>query len=123
MAETISFSGVIHLAAVLPALAVGGLVLLRKKGTLGHKVAGWIWVALMLVVDISAFFLQREGYSWIHIFAVINLVSISAGIIFIKNRKFFAHAACMVGAYVGTAAAGVGALMPGRYLNFVLFGT
>lgn len=122
MAEAISFSGVVHLSAVLPALAVGAFVLLRKKGTRGHKAAGWSWVLLMLVVDISAFFLQRDGYSWIHIFAVINLVSISAGLIFIKNRKSIAHAACMVGAYLGTAAAGIGALMPGRYLNIVLFG-
>lgn len=29
----------------------------------------------------------------------------------------------MVGAYLGTAAAGVGAVVPGRFLNILLFGT
>lgn len=122
MAETLTWAGGVHLSAVIPALVLGCYVLLRRKGTRGHKVAGWLWVLLMLTVDVSAFFLQREGYSWIHLFAVINVTSILAGIVFIRNKKRIAHAACLVGAYLGTAAAGLGALAPGRYLNVVLFG-
>ena len=121
MAEPLSLSGVVHLAAVLPALAVGAFVLSTRKGTQGHKRAGWFWIILMLSVDISAFFLQRDGYSWVHMLAFINLTSITAGFVFIKRRKLIAHSACMVGAYLGTVAAGVGALMPGRYLHAVLF--
>ena len=122
MAETLTSAGVIHLSAVLPALVLGGYVLVGKKGTHGHKVAGWLWVLLMISVDFSAFFLQRGGYRWIHVFAVIILASIFAGIVFIRNKKRRAHAACMVGAYFGTVAAGLGALAPGRYIHILLFG-
>ena len=123
MAATLTSAGVIHLTAVLPALLIGAFVLARKKGTPVHRATGWLWVSLMLVVDVSAFFLQRDGYSWIHILALANLVSICAGIVFIRNRKYVAHKACMVGAYLGTAAAGVGVVAPGRFLNILLFGT
>src|SRR5690606_6000386 len=58
------------LTAVLPALVIGAFVLARKKGTPVHRATGWLWVSLMLVVDVSAFFLQRDGYSWIHLLAL-----------------------------------------------------
>ena len=122
MAATLTSAGVIHLTAVLPALVVGAFVLARKKGTPVHQATGWLWVSLMLLVNVSAFFLQRDGYSWIHLLALASLVSICAGIVFIRNRKYVAHKACMVGAYLGTVAAGVGAVAPGRFLNILLFG-
>jgi uncharacterized membrane protein len=87
-----------------------------------HKRWGRVWVLLMLIVDISAFGLQRDGFSWIHIFAVVNLISISAAIVFIHYKRRIAHAAFILGAYLGTLAAGIGALAPGRFIGNVLFG-
>src|SRR5690554_5988179 len=98
MAATLTSAGVIHLTAVLPALLIGAYVLARKKGTPVHRATGWLRASLMLVVSVSAFFLQRDGYSWIPLLALAKLVSICAGIGFIRNRKYGAHKACMVGA-------------------------
>jgi uncharacterized membrane protein len=35
----------LHLSAALPAVALGAAVLLRRKGTPGHRLLGWVWVA------------------------------------------------------------------------------
>src|SRR5690606_41746240 len=106
MAATITSAGVIFLTAVLPALPIGAYVLARKKGRPVHRATGWLRVSLMRVVGVSAILLQRDGYSWIHLLALANLISICAGIVFIRKRKYVAHTACLVGADLWTAASG-----------------
>lgn len=115
-------AGVIHLGAVVPALGIGAVMLTQRKGTAWHKVWGRVWVALMIAVDISAFWLQRDGYSWIHLFAVVNLISISAAIVCVRYKRRVAHAGFVIGAYSGTVAAGFGAFASDRFLNSLLFG-
>ena len=45
----------IHLAVVLRALLIGGIVQRLRKGTVRHKLIGHVWVALMLVVAVGSF--------------------------------------------------------------------
>jgi uncharacterized membrane protein len=63
----------IHAFAAMAAFALGLVQLSAPKSTLPHRVVGWIWVALMTVVAVTAFFihdLQVWGiWSPIHLLA------------------------------------------------------
>ncbi|TAD85632.1 MAG: hypothetical protein EAY70_00570, partial [Sphingomonadales bacterium] len=45
---------IIHVAAVLPTIPLGGWLLLARKGTTLHKQLGKLWLVLMLVTATSA---------------------------------------------------------------------
>jgi len=49
----------VHAFAAIAALALGIVQLSAPKGTLPHRSMGWIWVTLMLIVSISAFFIHQ----------------------------------------------------------------
>jgi uncharacterized membrane protein len=61
----------VHLVGALIALPLGAFVLWRPKGTPAHKALGRMWVAVMMVVAISSYWLRTlsGGFSFIH-FAV-----------------------------------------------------
>lgn len=105
-----------HLAAAVLGLILGGAVLARSKGTRSHKVLGRTWVALMLVVALSSFWIVPNGFSWIHLLSIWTLISLAAAIWFIRRGNVRAHKGFMVGTFVGLAGAGLGAMAPGRFL-------
>ncbi len=114
----------LHLSAALLALAVGGAVLMRRKGTGSHKLLGRIWVALMVTVALSSFWLldiNKGSFSVIHLLSLWTLISLAAAIWFIRRGNVRAHKAFMVGTFLGLAGAGLGALAPGRVLHLFLF--
>ena len=43
----------VHFIAALAAMAIGAVQLARPKGTAGHRVIGWSWAALMMVVVLA----------------------------------------------------------------------
>ena len=49
----------IHAFVAMGAVVVGAVQLAAPKGTLPHRIVGSIWVLLMLVVSISAFFVHE----------------------------------------------------------------
>lgn len=122
MSLPLGIAGLIYLAAVVPALGIGAAILAQRKGTRAHKAWGRVWVGLMVAANVSSFWLQRDGLSWIHALAVINLISITAGIFCIRAGRRVAHAAFVVGAYVGSLVAGAGAFTSGRFLHQIFFG-
>jgi uncharacterized membrane protein len=109
----------LHLSAALASLALGAVVLARRKGTPSHRRLGRLWVALMLVVALSSFWIGR---SLIHLLSAWTLVSLALAVYFIRRGNVRAHKAFMVGTFLGLAGAGLGALAPGRALHAVLFG-
>ena len=65
---------IIHVATVLPAIPLGGYLLLARKGTALHKRLGKVWLALMLTTATSAIFIQSTGgFSFIHLFIPITV--------------------------------------------------
>jgi uncharacterized membrane protein len=120
MALELTLAGSIHLAAVVPAVVIGVAQLAAKKGTREHKRLGWIWVLAMLVAALSSFWImeQRKGEGWsaIHLLSAWVLVALSLAIWHIRRGNVRAHRRYMVGTLIGLAAAGIGALMPGRFL-------
>ncbi|MGE0719502.1 MAG: hypothetical protein AB7P02_28935, partial [Alphaproteobacteria bacterium] len=49
----------LHAWAAMGAFALGLVQLVAPKGTLPHRTLGWIWVVLMAVVAVSAFFIHQ----------------------------------------------------------------
>ena len=125
MAQELTFPSAIHLAAVVPAVAIGVTQLLMKKGTSLHKLLGWIWVLAMLVVAISSFWILeiRKGAGWsvIHLLSAWTLISLACALWYIRRGNVRAHKGFMVGVMFGLVGAGIGALTPGRFLSQLLF--
>ena len=125
MTQELSLAGAIHLAAVVPAVAIGVAQMLMTKGTRIHKRMGWTWVATMVAVAVSSFWILelRKGAGWsvIHLLSAWTLVSLACAIWHIRRGNVRAHKGFMVGTLLGLAGAGLGALAPGRFLSILLF--
>lgn len=120
MSQALTLASAIHLAAVVPAVAIGIAQLTAKKGTRRHKALGWVWVLSMAVAAVSSFWVMelRNGAGWsvIHLLSVWVLIAMSLAIWHIRRGNVRAHKRFMVGTLIGLAGAGIGALMPGRFL-------
>jgi|SRR5258708_39715838 uncharacterized membrane protein len=116
---------ILHLAFALAALALGSIVLVRRKGTASHKVLGRVWASLMAAVALSSFWIfeirNGTGPSFVHLLSVWTLISLACAIYFIRRGNIRAHKGFMIGTFLGLVGAGVGALMPGRALYRLFF--
>lgn len=120
---------IIHLATVIPAIPLGAYILWRKKGDRLHKHMGRIWGLLMVVTALTSFWIGRpdegiggSGFSFIHIFSVVTLVSIPYGVWQIRRGNVQEHYRAMRGPYIGLLIAGLFAFIPGRVLGSLAFG-
>lgn len=122
-----------HIVFALTAVPVGVYIFLTKKGTARHKLAGRFWVALLIIVSLSAIPIQTINpgqYSLIHLLIPYTISSLIYSIWsirkFKKTRLYkyrYAHMYSMIGVYVGALLiAGAFTLLPGRFLHGVLFG-
>lgn len=114
----------VHLLAVIPALPLGGYVLLRRKGDALHRALGRAWGGLMVLAALSSFGLHgmTGNLSPIHLLSVVVLVMIPRGVIQAKRHQMAAHRRTMSLTYLGLAIAGLFTLLPGRLLGSWLFG-
>src|SRR5438309_10403500 len=68
----------IHAFAALGAFALGGVQLAAPKGTIPHRLFGWLWAGLMLAVVLSSFFIHTirlwGPFSPIHLLSIFSLV-------------------------------------------------
>ncbi len=128
--ERLTIPIIIHLATVIPALPLGAYILWRRKGDRLHKLLGRIWAALMFTTAIVSFWIGRPDgselfgthLSFIHIFAVITIVSIPLGIWMARIGNVKEHYRAMQGPYIGLIIAGLFAFIPGRILGNLAFG-
>ena len=117
----------IHVAAAIAAFALGGWVLFKPKGGPRHRLAGRLWVALMLVVALSSFFIHAirlwGPWSPIHLISLGTLVSLAYGVQMARIRKIAAHQRTMQATYLGgLVIAGGFTFLPGRIMFEVMFG-
>lgn len=122
MATGLSPQILLHIVTVVPAFGLGIAQLVMPKGSVTHRLLGRIWVALMLVTAVSSFGIRRDGFGWIHALSVITIIAIVAGLLYARSSKIRQHKACMIGAFIGSILAGIGALTPGRMLHAILLG-
>lgn len=115
----------IHLVTVIPAVPLGGWLLLRRrKGDRLHRLLGRMWAGLMLTTAASTIWLTGPSgrFSFIHIFTLMVLISVPRSVIAIKRGDVKTHRAASIGAYTGLVVAGAFAFLPGRLMWTWLFG-
>ena len=113
----------LHLVAAILALGLGAANLALAKGTLSHRIVGWVWIATMLCVTLSSFGireLNQGAFSWIHLLTVWTLVSMFLAIYLVRRGRIRGHAGFMIGTMTGAVAAGLFALAPGRFIATVV---
>ncbi|WP_404711989.1 DUF2306 domain-containing protein [Sphingomonas sp. MMS24-J13] len=109
----------IHLLTVIPAVPLGAIVLLRPKGTRLHRQLGRTWGMLMIAGALSSFALhgRNGGFSWIHLLAILVLVTVTRGIVHAVRGRIAEHRRTMTLVYAGLLIAGAFALTPDRLLG------
>jgi uncharacterized membrane protein len=116
---------IIHVAAVLPAVPLGGYILLTRKGTPRHRLLGKIWLVLMLVTATSAIFIKTGGsFSWIHLFVPLTFHAAWKTVATVRRGDIAAHKRHLVLTYMtALMIPGIAAfLAPGRLMNVMLLG-
>jgi uncharacterized membrane protein len=116
-----------HAFAAMTAFGLGLVQLAAPKGTLPHRTIGWIWVALMLVVSVSAFFIHQirlwGPWSPIHLLAIFTLTAVPLAVWYAHSHAVPKHRNAMVSIFIGALViAGVFTFLPGRIMHAVVFG-
>lgn len=119
----------IHLAVAVLALILGCLMWARKKGTKSHKMIGRAFVGLMVLAALSAVFINQInpdgpfGFSLIHIFVPITLISSWHVVSSARSKKFKAHQKHVRNLFFfALLIPGFFSFMPGRTMWHLFFG-
>ena len=117
----------LHAFAAMTAFGLGIVQLAAPKGTLPHRTVGWVWVALMLVVSVSAFFIHQirlwGPWSPIHLLAIFTLVTLPLAVLAAHRHAVARHRNAMIGLFGGALViAGIFTFAPGRIMHAVMFG-
>jgi uncharacterized membrane protein len=104
--------GVLHILLAVTALLVGAAIVFAKKGTRGHRLAGWVYVVSMFGLNLSALSIYRLSGRWniFHILALVSLATLFAGLIPVRTKRprgqwLRRHLYYMSWSYVGLVAA------------------
>ncbi len=115
----------LHMTAALLAVPLGGWMLLRAKGTAAHRLAGRVYVALMLTTAITSFWITGiagEGFSFLHLLALAAIWGLVAGIIHARAGRIPRHRRAMLSVYASLILTLGWAAMPGRSFGNMLWG-
>ena len=120
----------IHLITVTPCIFIGFcLIYISRKGSNLHELFGKTYLALMFIqASISLFMEAKVGpqflkhFGWIHLLSIITIATIPYSLYAIKKGFIKSHSRSMIILFwSGLIIAGGFTLVPGRYLNEVLF--
>lgn len=117
----------LHAFAAMAAFALGVVQLSGPKGTGVHRTLGWLWVALMLVICISAFWIHElrvfGPWSPIHFLAIFTLVMLPLGVLHARRHRVAQHRFFMISIFCGALLiAGLFTFFPGRIMHAVVIG-
>ena len=115
-----------HVFTVVPAALIGGIMLLKKKGTFAHRITGRVWIGLMVLTALSTFLIHEinlfYGFSPIHILSLSVLASAVEVVRSARQRRFVTHQRVVKSLYFGgIAIAGFFTFLPGRIMHELLF--
>jgi uncharacterized membrane protein len=118
----------VHLLSALGALAVGAVVLARRKGTASHRAIGWIWVLLMGSAAVTSGFIRDVGMLNLAGFTPVHLLTLTVGVLLpraviaARRGRIATHRNSMRGIYIGGCiVAGLFTLLPSRFLGSLLW--
>ena len=123
----------VHVALALLAIPLGLYIFVNKKGTKNHRILERIWVTVLIIVSLTAVFIQTitpGQYSLIHLLIPYTIGSLIYSIWNIRKFKKtkiesykIKHMHSMIGVYIGALLiAGAFTLMPGRFFHEIIFG-
>src|SRR5712691_4005624 len=117
----------LHAFAALGAFTLGAVQLAAPKGTIPHRLFGWLWASLMLAVVVSSFFIHTirlwGPWSPIHLLSLFTLAMLPLAVWRARQHDVPRHQRAMTGLFVGALViAGVFTLLPGRIMHAVVFG-
>jgi uncharacterized membrane protein len=117
----------LHAFAAMGAFALGLVQFAAPKGTLPHRTIGWVWVVLMSVVAVTAFFINDirmwGPFSPIHLLAVLALIALPKAVLAARRHKVKAHRYGMTMLFLGALLiAGAFTFLPGRIMHDVVLG-
>ena len=118
---------IVHTICALTAFVLGLVQLAGPKGTLVHRILGWMWgVLLMTVAGSSAGMtgFSRQGvFSVIHLLSLVTLVMVPLAVLAARRGSVSVHGRIMTGLFMGVLVlAGAFTLYPGRIMAHVLLG-
>jgi len=111
----------------MAAFVLGVVQFAAPKGTLPHRAIGAIWVALMVAVAISSFWIHQlrlvGPWSPIHLLSIFTLLMLPLAVWKAHTHQVAAHRRIMIFLFSGALViAGLFTLVPGRIMHAVLFG-
>jgi uncharacterized membrane protein len=117
----------LHAFAAIAALLLGIVQFVAPKGTLPHRTIGWIWVMLMAVVAISAFWIHEirlvGPFSPIHLLSIFVPVMLFLAVRYARRHNVRGHKRAMASIFFGALiVAGAFTFLPGRIMHAVVFG-
>ena len=114
----------VHIATAVGALMIGTALMIGVKGRTFHKTAGWAWVACMMTVAISSFWIRDHGrFSYIHFLSGWTSIAVPMGVAAVKRGEVKVHRTAMTRAFVGgLIIAGAFTFVPGRTMWHVFLG-
>ena len=115
------------MTAVLVAIILTPLQLSLHRGGDAHRLIGKIWMAAMVVVALSSFFISTirwiGPFSPLHLLSVVALVSIFIAYRAARRGNWQTHAWTLASVVIfALVGAGIFTLLPGRIMNKVIFG-
>src|ERR1700712_5507473 len=87
----------LHAFVAMAAFALGVVQLAAPKGTVPHRMFGWIWVLLLLTISASSFLIHGNSYrlwrTWspIHILSALTPLMLLAGVLAARKHRIRAH--------------------------------
>jgi uncharacterized membrane protein len=117
----------IHAFAAMAAFVLGIVQFTAPKGTIPHRAIGWLWVAIMAVVSVTAFFIHEirlwGPFSPIHLLAIFTLIMLPLAVRHARRHQVQHHSRATIGIFTGgLVIAGLFTFLPGRLMNAVAFG-
>ena len=117
----------LHAIMAMIAIILGGIQLSMKKGGAIHKLLGRIWVALMLIVATTSFFIHEiklwGAYSPIHLLSLWTIFILGVGVYYARVGNIKRHKQVMIATYFfALILTGFFTLMPGRVMHQILIG-
>ena len=117
----------VHAIGAAAAFVLGIVQFVAPKGTRPHRLLGWVWVGLMLMVALSSFLITEVAgpgrFSWIHLLSILTLVMLPVAVWGARTGRIVTHQRTMQGIFLGgLVIAGAFTFVPPRIIGRMVFG-